>query len=121
MNQQELELAGKIISEMKNATGYSYDILVRGTALDGIISTIVFVVATIAAALIAVYVFKYTEKCNVTARYESDKFPPEWASVIAFVVCVVIFAIIGALIGDSVLHIVAPEYVVVKSIIEAAV
>jgi hypothetical protein len=120
MNPQELELAGKIMAELRNTTGYGYDIMVHGTVISGIINAVVLVCAVIFAVMAAGFVYRETTEENKTVKYDNDKFPPEWAAIIAFVVCGFVALVVFALFGDAMMSMFVPEYTVINKIIEKA-
>ncbi|MFA7164647.1 MAG: hypothetical protein WC124_02210 [Desulfoplanes sp.] len=121
MNQQEIELASKIMAELRNTTGYGYDTLVHGTVISGMIDVVVVGCAVIAAGIATRFVYKVIQEENKTCKYESDKFPPLWAAIIAFVVCGLVALIVFELCGNAIISIFAPEYTVINKIIERAV
>lgn len=120
MNPQELELARKIMSDLRNTTGYGYETLVRGTVISGLLDVAVIGCTVLSAIVAARFVYNKTVEGNKVTRYESDRFPPWGAAIIAFVVCGLVALVVFVLMESAVMSIFAPEYTVINKIIEKA-
>lgn len=117
MNPQELELASKIMSELRNTTGYGYDVLVKGTAISGLLDVSV-VVLSVMAATIAAYIAYRHQSEKEERKY--DDVPPFWCGVICFVMFGIGSLAVFALLASALMAVFAPEYTVINRIIEKA-
>lgn len=117
MNPQELELASKIMSELRNTTGYGYETLVKGTVIGGLLdvsATTLSIIVASAAAYIA-----YRLQSNREDRHYDD-IPPFWCAVICFIIGGIAALMIFSIISSALLAVFAPEYTVINGIIEKA-
>jgi hypothetical protein len=114
MNQDELELARSAMETLQCMAGNGYEILVRGTVIENVLS-----IAVIAIWMITVVcVIKYTYKKFNIEEKDSDAFAG-W--IVTMVVFGFLFGILIELTRECVIGIFMPDYVVINKVITAAV
>lgn len=118
MNPQELELASKIMGELRNTTGYGYEALVRGTAIGGMLDVSVILLSIASASIAAYIAYDHSMKKDNAPRY--GDIPPFWCGVVCFVVFGIGSLIVFGLLSSAMLAVFAPEYTVINKIIEKA-
>ena len=118
MNPQELELASKIMGELRNTTGYGYETLVKGTVIGGMLDASVIILSVIAALIAAYIAYRHSLKKDNEARY--GDMPPFWCGVTCFMVFGFVALVIFALLSIAMMAVLAPEYTVINKIIEKA-
>jgi hypothetical protein len=110
MTPDEMELAKSILSGLKNATGYGYDVLIYGTMLKNAINLI----AIFTWVAVTGYICKYTYKSWDVSVKDDDAFGGYVCimALIAFGLAVILACVDGALFG-----ILDPQYMVVDKVV----
>ena len=113
MNPQELELASKIMGELRNTTGYGYETLVKGTVLSNGLDIIGVVLWCVSMAVI----IGWTRRRWKLGEASGD----ELFGYLIFLAAVgTTIAIVYSVLFGAMLGMVAPEYTVINKIIEKA-
>lgn len=117
LNSEELSLLHGLVNGIQNTTTYGYEVAVKGTVVDGIAC----LVCGLITIIVGIYVAK---KCCKWAKEEEERTCDGFAYFMAFLAVVVVLVVVGAVcsitIHDPFMKIFAPEYTVIKQILEAA-
>ena len=114
MNQDELELARSTMETLQSMAGNGYEILVRGTVIENVLTMVVIAIWMITTVCVIKYTYK---KLNVKEK-DGDTFIG-W--IYAMVMFGVLSGILIALTRECVIGIFMPDYVVINKVITAAV
>lgn len=116
----ELELVNGIVRGAQNVSTYGYEVMIKGTIVDGIASLICGIFTTIFTLLIAKKLYIWAKK-DEESRPSYDKgFSYALAAVGVIVTLIALAMISSSVIYDPFMKIFAPEYIVVNKILEAA-
>ena len=119
LSTQELQIVQNIVAGVHNTTTYGYDVLVRGTMLDGIV-TLTFGVMSLIVALVCAKMLSH----GLMEGGESlnDK---AWTYAIAFVMAafagLCTMGILEILFGNAIMSTCAPEYIVITKILSGCI
>jgi hypothetical protein len=105
-----------ILTSLQTTSVHGFDILVRGTIIEGIINVVVILSSIIVAIIAWKIAYDRTQK----AKKSIDSLPPIVESVIWCLIFGFLAAFVFSIIGDSVMSIIVPEYVVINNIVEKA-
>jgi hypothetical protein len=109
MTPDEMELAKSILSGLKNATGYGYDVLISGTVLKNeldLIATAVWLIASVIFIKITYKRWKIGENDDALPGYIGFLF-----------IVLVIMAFLISIIEGLIFGMIAPQYVAMDRII----
>ena len=113
LSSEEISILNGLIESTHNVSTYSYEIAVKGTMISGVATLVCVVIASIITWYFAVKMLNW-------ARNEHDDEAKFWA-LVSIVVCFVVANIaINLVCYDPFMSIFAPEYVVIKMILQAA-
>lgn len=114
INVNESMILSDIISQIKQSAEYTYDVLVRGT----IVSNTIDFVSLIIWLVVILYVISEAKKRVTNKEMEVDD-----ENILVFILIVGIIAMVAFFVittlGNMVMGIVVPEYVVINNIIAA--
>ncbi len=116
MSPEETELVRGILTSLQTTSVHGFDILVQGTTIEGIINVVVI----LSSIIVAIVAWKITYDRAQKAEKNIDSLPPVVESAIWCLILGCLAAFIFTIIGDSVMSIVVPEYVVINTIVEKA-
>ena len=109
----ELQLAEKIMDSMQNVTTYSYDVMVKGTAMSSLLDTMALFIGGIIGILVWWLTKSYIEEYNKHNVEESVTLTSILAGFAAFVGSAILILIIF----NSLLGYFNPEYVLMNKIL----
>lgn len=116
LTSEELGIANGIMHSIQNTSTYGYEVAVKGTVVDGIASLICGII------VLAIGIYA-TKKMYAWAK-EKDSESDGFSYVVAFfgVIATLIVAslTISCIIHDPFMKIFAPEYTVIKQVLEIA-
>jgi len=119
LNPQELELLNGLLNGAQNASLYSYEVAVRGTAMDGAASLACNALSLVITLIAVKYLWQWLWK-----EGENDG---DFAIIAIFIGIIgsffayaIIASIVWSTLHDPMLAILAPEYVVINKILAAA-
>ena len=113
LSSEEVSILNGLIESTHNVSTYSYEVAVKGTVISGVATLVCVVIATIITWYFAAKMLKW-------ARKDSDDEAMFWA-LVSIIVCFVLTTIaINLVCYDPFMSIFAPEYVVIKMILQAA-
>jgi hypothetical protein len=118
MNPQELELASKIMGELRNTTGYGYETLVKGTVISGLLDASVIILSVIVASVAGYIAYRHSMKKDNEPRY--GDMSPFWCGVVCFIAIGFAALVAFAILSGALMAIFAPEYTVINKIIAKA-
>jgi hypothetical protein len=110
MTPDEMELAKSILSGLKNATGYGYDVLISGTVLKNeldLIATGIWIAVSCAV------IWHVNKRIDLSKRDAGDKMM-FWCGVAC---CLIVIAFLISIIEGSIFGMIAPQYVAMDRII----
>lgn len=119
LSQEELMLAQNVLIGLQNATGYSYEIIVRGTAVVAILNVITILTTVILGLIGAIFSYRYIINSKKNGTYEKYETPNEWwMAIIGFIVIGLITLIIMILLTSSIQGYLIPEYTVMNRVLD---
>ena len=121
LTNEEMQVVKGVLAGLQNATGYGFDVMVRGTQLSGILSGIALIIAVASAIVCAKMGYSYSNKKIVNKTFDScNDISPFWSMVICFVLGFIISGAVLALLVSFAMQAVAPQYTVVNNILDMA-
>lgn len=114
----ELEIVKSVIYGMQNVSTYGYAVVVKGTVVSGAVSLLCALLPIIVTIYLANQLYKWAVIEN-SKTYDKGV-PYVIAAIVTVMIFVILYAIVAVVIYDPCMNMLAPEYVVVNKITEAA-
>ena len=109
----ELAVLQDVVLQINQSAGYSYEVLVQGTVMSGILHLIAAMVWILLVTLVAFY----TVGC-VHDKYHRLTF--EGAFIVTLIVAAILIVLLLKMV-DVVMLIISPDYVVINNIVQGIV
>lgn len=120
LTSEELGIAQGIMHSIQNTSTYGYEVSVKGTVVDGIACLICGLITIIASYVVVKKLYEWAKKEN-EIKPKWDKGFPYLVALFGIMVAIIAIAIIcNTTIYDPFMKIFAPEYTVIKQILEIA-
>jgi hypothetical protein len=119
LSQPEMEMLNHMLQGAQNVSVYSYEVAVKGTVIDGAATLLCTAIALIITIISGVFLLKAIKR---EGEKDIDSFAPLFViGIIAlFVTYIIVHAAIWIGFHDALMNVYAPEYMVIKHILDAA-
>lgn len=118
LSSEEIQLAHQILTGLQNATGYSYETMVRGTAIVSLLNTAVIVVAIVVAIIAAIWANRYIARKIDEGTYQHGDPGTIGGALIAFCIAGVVTFVIMTLLTEAIQGYLVPEYTVMNKVLD---